>query len=123
MLVVMALKLFDDKKKSQPERPGAAAPQPRESVDMDKVEQIVKKMKSKYKDEGRPSEAASGKLEELRGIIAEGRGARIEVQRIEELQDLKNPLIQKLGTVFLRFQGFFRPIVSLIKELPASKEL
>ncbi|MBI4053601.1 MAG: type II secretion system F family protein [Candidatus Diapherotrites archaeon] len=119
----MALKLFGDRKKSGQEKPAGPGSQSKESVDMDKVEQIVKKMKSKYKDEGRPLEAASGELEELRGIIAEGHGAKIEVQRIEELQELKNPLIQKLGTVFLRFQGFFRPIVNVIKELPASKEL
>ncbi len=98
-------------------------PAPDQSVDMNRVEDIVKKMKEKYKDEGVEFEEVGGKLKELRGIIAEGDVAALEVQSVEDLKEFKNPLVQKLGSFYMNFKGIAEPISNFLKKLPGVKEI
>src|SRR3989338_4019997 len=84
-----------------------------ESVDLDQVERIVDKMKKKYSEEGLSFEEVGGNLSELRGIIAEGKQSGVQIQRVEELQEFKNPTVQALGGFYLALRKPLTPIVAL----------
>ena len=109
------LKKLDDEKKRKKKL--------ETSVDMNQVEEIVKKMKDKYRAEGVEFEEVGGKLRELRGIIAEGETAGIEVQRVEDLEEFKSPLIKKLGSIYIRFHSITQPISNLLKKAPGVNKL
>ncbi|MDP6671260.1 MAG: type II secretion system F family protein [archaeon] len=94
-----------------------------ESVDMDRVDQIVKKMKKKYRDEGVEFGETSGKLSELRGIIAEGKGAQLNLGTVEDLQEVKSPLVKKLGRLYLKMRKVLEPISKIASNLPQFKRL
>jgi len=94
-----------------------------ESVDMDQVEKIVSKMKQKYAKSGLEFEEVKGKLGEIRNIITEGRQKELEVQTIEDLLDFKQPMIRRLGKVYLAFKNPLRPIMKMIMGLPQVKRL
>ena len=94
-----------------------------ESIDIDQVEKIVSKMKKKYREQGLEFEEAGGKLRELRGIIAEGESAKINVQPVEDLKEFRNPAVRQLGNFFLLFRALLSPIAGLVKKFPLGREL
>ncbi len=106
-----------DEKKQTPDQ------KPVETVDMDQVEKIVNRMKSKYREQGVEFEQVGGKLGELRGIIAEGEQAKINVQTVEDLKEFQSPMIKQLGNFYLLFKILFEPFSNIIKKLPIASEI
>jgi pilus assembly protein TadC len=94
-----------------------------QAIDMDRVEKIVKKMKKKYKSEGIEFEEVGGRLGELRGIIAEGRYAQLEIQRVEDLGEVKSPVIKDIGKLYLGLRGLLGPLSKLAAKLPQMKTI
>lgn len=94
-----------------------------EAFDVERVEKIVDKMKKKYAEQGIEFEQVGGKLRELRGIVAEGEAAKIQVQRVEELTEFRSPIVQGLGRFYLFFGAVLKPISSLLRRLPPTREL
>ncbi|MFH1224479.1 MAG: type II secretion system F family protein [Candidatus Diapherotrites archaeon] len=94
-----------------------------EAVDVEEVERIVSKMKKKYVEQGVEFEQVGGKLRDLRGMIAEGETAKVSVQGVEELAEFKNPLVQRLGKIYLALQGITKPITVLLKKFPVTQQL
>jgi flagellar protein FlaJ len=92
-------------------------------ADMDEVERIVERMKRKYSDEGMEMEEVGGRLRELRGIIAEGKQAELEVQTAEDLKVFSSPLIRNLGKFYLSLKAVTKPIEKIISKLPQVKQL
>ncbi|MCR4335722.1 MAG: type II secretion system F family protein [archaeon] len=105
----------DKKKKDFDKKP--------ETVDYDQVEKIVGRMKKKYREQGVEFEQVGGKLGELRGIIAEGEQAKINVQKVEDLQEFQSPAIKQLGSFYLLFKLPFQPISNLLKRLPLASDI
>ena len=89
-----------------------------EAIDMGKVEQIVRKMKKKYRDEGVEFEEVGGRLKELRGIIAEGKASQLDIQSVEDLKEVKNPLIKDVGKIYLKLRGILEPLSKIAAKLP-----
>tara|TARA_Y100000310_G_scaffold338782_1_gene429436 strand:+ start:1321 stop:2454 length:1134 start_codon:yes stop_codon:yes gene_type:complete len=94
-----------------------------ETVDYDQVEKIVGRMKKKYREQGVEFEQVGGKLGELRGIIAEGEQSKINIQKVEDLQDFQSPAIKQLGSFYLLFKLPFQPISNLLKRLPLASDI
>ncbi len=94
-----------------------------ETVDMDRVDQIVKKMKKKYRDEGVEFGEPSGKLSELRGIIAEGKGAQLNLRNVEDLREVKSPVVKSVGSLYLKMRRFLEPISKIASALPQFETL
>jgi flagellar protein FlaJ len=94
-----------------------------QAIDMNRVEQIVKKMKKKYRAEGIEFEEVGGRLKELRGIIAEGRAAQLEVQKVEELRETKSPLIKMVGGIYLRLRSIMEPVSKIASRMPQMQTL
>ncbi|MFH1391370.1 MAG: type II secretion system F family protein [Candidatus Diapherotrites archaeon] len=94
-----------------------------ETVDYNQVEKIVGRMKKKYREQGVEFEQVGGKLGELRGIIAEGEQAKINIQKVEDLQEFQSPAIKQLGSFYLLFRLPFQPISNLIKRLPLASDI
>ncbi len=94
-----------------------------QAIDMDRVDQIVKKMKKKYKSEGVEFEEVGGRLKELRGIIAEGRTAQLEIRKVEDLREMKSPVVKGVGKVYLKLKGALKPISKIASKLPQMKGL
>lgn len=94
-----------------------------ESVDMDRVDQIVKKMKKKYKDDGIEFGETSGKLNELRGIIAEGKGAELDLGSVEDLREVKSPIIKGIGSIYLKLRKILEPLSKIASSLPQFETL
>ncbi len=92
-------------------------------IDIDAVENIVKKMKDKYKEQGIEFEEPQGKLAALRGVITDTSGPQVNTQMVEELTEFKSPLVSSLGKLFLRFELVLKPILKAVKKFPVSKEL
>ncbi len=93
------------------------------SADLDEVEKIVDRMKRKYSDAGMEMEEVGGRLKELRGIIAEGKQAELEVQTAEDLKVFASPMIRMLGKFYLSLKAITKPIEKLISKLPQVKQL
>jgi len=94
-----------------------------ETVDIDQVEKIVERMKKKYREEGVEFEQVGGKLGELRGIIAEGEQAKINIQRVEDLGEFQNPSIRSLGKLYLIFKLPLQPISNMLKRFPIASDV
>ena len=93
------------------------------AADLDKVESIVSRMKKRYESEGVESGEVSGRLSELRGIIAEGKQKSLDVQRVENLTEFRNPVVRGLGKIFLAFKSIFNPLSKLLSQLSVVKSL
>ncbi len=111
-------KKISEKNKQKKQNLGEPKDAKEEAVDMDRVEQIVKTMKKKYKEQGIEFEEVGGRLRELRGIIAEGRTGEIEIQKVEALPDMKNPIVKTVGNVYIKMRKIFEPITKLAIRLP-----
>jgi len=106
------------------ESKGLAKPPEEEiEIDMRKVEKIVKRMRKKYRDEGIEFEEVGGTLRELRGLIAEGMSAKIEIQTVEELKEVKNTLVNILARIYLRLGAILKPIARAMSHFPEMEML
>lgn len=114
--------ILEKEKKPRFKKPAAAEPAETE-IDMEKVEKIVKRMREKYREEGVEFEEVGGTLRELRGIIAEGMGAKIEIQTIEELREAKSKMIKFLAGVYVKLEGILKPIAKTISRFPEMEML
>jgi len=94
-----------------------------EEIDMHKVENIVKRMRDKYREEGVEFEEVGGSLKELRGLIAEGMAAKIEIQPVEDLREVKNKTIKFLATLYLKLGAILKPIAKLMTKFPEMEML
>lgn len=92
-------------------------------IDMDRVQDIVKKMKKREEAAGIPTEEITGELGELRAIIAEGAKRKIVTRSVEEMTQIKNPLAKLLAKLYLVFGLFFKPLGFIIVNLPPVKKL
>ncbi|MEM0360298.1 MAG: type II secretion system F family protein [Candidatus Diapherotrites archaeon] len=108
----------DDKKEAQLESTREA-----EKADMEKVEKIVEKMKKKYSAEGMAETEYTGRMGELRSVIAGGPEKGLEVQRVEDLKESDNSLVRGLGGIYLALGGLTKPLYWLFERLPGSKQL
>lgn len=93
------------------------------SIDIAEVENIVKKMKKKYKDEGVEFGEEDDELNSLRGVITGSAGPQATTQPVSDLLEFQSPLISQLGKFFLTFELFMNPLVKGLKRFPISKEL
>ncbi|PIN84815.1 MAG: hypothetical protein COV47_05550, partial [Candidatus Diapherotrites archaeon CG11_big_fil_rev_8_21_14_0_20_37_9] len=112
------LKNLREKIEEKKQKKETSSSKERETVDMDQVENIVNRMKKKYVEQGIELEQAGGKLGELRGIIAEGETAKIDVQKVEDLQEFQNPTVKQIGNIYLLLRVVFDPVSNLIKKFP-----
>src|SRR3989344_1903567 len=80
-------------------------------------------MKKKYREEGVEMEQVGGKLGELRGIIAEGEQAKVNIQRVEDLNEFQNPMVKQLGKIYLLFRLPLEPISNLLKKFPVASDI
>jgi flagellar protein FlaJ len=98
-----------------------------ESIDMDAVDKIVNTMKKKYAEEGLEltpqNSEVKGKLGELRGIIAEDKYAKVQIQKVEELGEFHSPLVRGLGKFYLALQGILNPIKGIVSNFGLVKGL
>lgn len=90
------------------------------TIDMEKIDKIVERMKQKYISQGVEFEEVTGRLKELRGIIAESGIEGVEIQKVEELREAKAPFIKFFGSIYLAFRQIAEP---LSKPLSGSKQL
>lgn len=96
--------------------------QPSTGADLEKVDEIVSKMKKKYKEQGISFEKSSGKLGELRSLVDDGK-TKIEIQAVSDLKDVSDQNLRTLGNYYLKFEKFFSPVYNLLMRLPLVKEL
>jgi len=94
-----------------------------EKVDMEKVERIVQKMRNKYSSDGVKYGEQDGKMAELRGIISNGEGQQLEVQKIEDLKESDNKLVSGMGSLFLRLGGITGAFYSIFEKFPLAQQL
>jgi flagellar protein FlaJ len=80
-------------------------------------------MREKYREEGVEFEEVGGNLGELRGLIAEGMAAKIEIQTVEELREVKSKLINFLAGVYIKLGGILRPVAKSISKFPEMEML
>ncbi len=92
-------------------------------IDMKKVEKIVKRMREKYRQEGVEFEEVGGKLSELRGLIAEGEAAKVEIQTVDELREVKNKMVSFLAGLYLALGGITKPIAKALTKFPEMEML
>ncbi|MCD6434098.1 MAG: type II secretion system F family protein [Candidatus Diapherotrites archaeon] len=97
-------------------------PEKREE-DYRKVEEIVRKIKQRYKREGIPTEAVGGELSELRDIIAEGKAPRLELSSVENLRYHHSPLIKTIGNIYLRLGSIGKLINNFLRSFNLTKQL
>jgi flagellar protein FlaJ len=105
-----------------PEKKEKPVEEPTE-IDMEKVERIVKRMRDKYRDEGMEFEEVGGTLKELRGLIAEGMAAKIEIQTVDELREVKSKLVKFLAGVYLKLGTVLKPVAKTIGKFPEMEML
>ncbi len=96
----------------------AADPDEPVEVNMDQVEKIVKRMRAKYRAEGVEFEEVGGNLKELRGLIADGMGGKVEIQTIEELREVKSKMVKFLASIYLKLGGILKPIAKAVIRFP-----
>ena len=87
-------------------------------IDLDQVEKIVKRMREKYRKEGVEFEEVGGNLKELRGLVAEGIGGKVEIQTIEELREVRSKLIKFLAGLYLKLGAILKPVAAAISKFP-----
>ena len=87
-------------------------------IDLDQVEKIVKRMREKYRKEGVEFEEVGGNLKELRGLVAEGIGGKVEIQTIEELREVRSKLIKFLAGLYLKLGAILKPVAATISRFP-----
>jgi len=92
-------------------------------IDMEKVEKIVKRMRAKYKEEGIEFEEVGGGLKDLRGLIAEGAAAKVEIQTVEELKEVRNKLVNFLAALFIKLGAVLKPIAKAMSRFPEMEML
>ena len=93
------------------------------TIDIDEVENIVKQMKKKYKEQGIAFEEQDEDISMLRGMVTGTQSPQITTQPIEDLAEFQSPLISKLGQFFLTFELLLNPVMKTVKRFPVSKEL
>jgi len=121
--MMSTLKNLREKIEEKKQKKETSSSKERETVDMDQVENIVNRMKKKYVEQGIELEQAGGKLGELRGIIAEGETAKIDVQKVEDLQEFQNPTVKQIGNIYLLLRVVFDPVSNLIKKFPIASDI
>ena len=111
--------------KKQPEARSEAEEELAEiaTLDMEKIDSIVERMKKKYLDEGVEFEEVGGRLKELRGIIAEGKAGEVEIQRVEELREAKAPIVKFFGNIFLFFRHLSEPLSKVLAKGKHTEQL
>lgn len=114
---------IEEKREKKPEKKLEGEKPEAETIDMSKVESIVRKMKQKYAEQGMVFEEVEGRLGELRGIIAESSKAKIDVQTVETLTENRNLLVKSAGKFYLRFSNPLGGVSRLVSNFPAAKEL
>lgn len=95
-----------------------------EHLDMSKVDAIVSRIKNKYEKQGLLGETETSNLKELRSLISEGKRAKIEVLKPQDLSYNFNPTIRCVGKIYNKFSSFFGFISKKVfGMLPESKLL
>jgi len=95
-----------------------------QSIDMEKVDAIVTRIKEKYEKEGLLDKVESNKLGELRSIIAEGKRSKVEVMKPSDLKTDYNPSVRSIGNIYSSLKSFFGFIIDkLYKFVPGRNDL
>lgn len=110
-------KFIEDRKEKKQAAPGEFY------YDEKSVEDIVGRLKTKYKKEGIQFNESEGKLGELRDIISGSKEKQIEIQSIDALQTGKNPFVRFLGRLYASMHGPFERLGSFLETLPQAKTL
>ena len=113
-------------KKQGPEETPPSGPKPaieNETIDMEKIDKIVERMKKKYFQEGVEFEEVGGKLKELREIIAEGDPSVVEIQKVEELRESKIPTAKFFGNIYLSLKNIITPLQSMLSRSKRLEEI
>lgn len=110
-----------EERKKAPEKTDA---KPEEAISDPKiVEKIVTQMKKKYQAEGIQIEEPASNIRELRGMLAGLETTKIYMQPVEELVEIRSPLVKTIGKTFLSFRPLLQPILNVVNRFPVSKEL
>jgi len=92
-----------------------------ETADLEKIDAIVEKMKKKYASEG--VEIAPGQQAELVTLITEGKGPKLEVQRIEDLKESESKAVSFLGKTYLKLRAIMNIIYKMVSVMPFTQSL
>ncbi|VVC00853.1 Type II secretion system (T2SS), protein F [uncultured archaeon] len=111
------------KKKGQKDAQQEQQEKPRENIDIEQVDRIVEKMQKKYRDDGMDSAEVSGKLVELRGIVAEGHTAQLNIEKAEDLKDFKSPAVKTIGAIYISMKSIFGPATDFVNRLPVASDV
>jgi len=115
--------ISEKKKKQKFNQPLVSEEPAAAEVDMAKVEKIVKRMREKYRAEGVEFEEVGGTLKELRGLIAGGMAAKVEIQTIDELREVKSKMIKFLATIYVKLGAVLKPIAKAMSKFPEMEML
>lgn len=94
-----------------------------EKLSLKEVDKIVKRMKERYREEGVEFEEVPAELAELKGIITGAEGAKLRVQKPEELKEAESKIVSKLGSLYLMLGGITKPISSVISRMAFTKKI
>ncbi|MCX8158310.1 MAG: type II secretion system F family protein [Candidatus Diapherotrites archaeon] len=100
-------------------------------IDIEKVDEIVRKIKEKYKREGIVLEEAEGKIGDIRSKVIgdqilkgyEGSVAQLSKDESFDMVEYYSPLAAALGKIYLSLKDFFDFFLNKIKNLSFVKSL
>ena len=97
----------------------------KESVDLEKVDQIVSKMKKKYKERGLSVDEGveARRLKELRSVIAGGPRAALSVQTVDRLKESKKSSVKMAANIYLSLKFFFDAVNKAMANFSIIKKL
>jgi flagellar protein FlaJ len=87
------------------------------------IEQIVDRMKNKYRSEGLQYVEAEGQLGELKDIISGNSQKGMDVADVEALRGGKNAFVRILGHLYASMHGPFEKLGSIIEKFPQMRTL
>ncbi len=94
-----------------------------QTIDMDKVESIVNRIKDKYEKEGLLEKVESSQLNELRSIIAEGKRDKVEVLTPGDLKNDFNSNVRSIGRIYSSMKHLFGFIIDKVYRFMPGRNL
>ena len=89
----------------------------------DQVEDIVKKMKKKYKERGVSEEKVTGDLAKLRSAVTGGAGPEVRIESPYALKKSKSPIVRVIGGIYLKMQNPMTKLGNFMARFPGAKAL
>ena len=93
------------------------------AYDKDKVENIVKKMKRKYKEEGISEEKVTGDLAKLKSAVSGKQEANIRIESPYAIQKSKSQIVRIIGDLYLKIQNPMSKLGNFMGKFPGTNAL